>query len=138
MNDLIITHHRFRPRSVALAVAALIAGATVLTPALGQTAALFTKAKAKKLFLENTNVFSTPTAIPDGTGAAIQVLCPAGTQATNGGVDSPASNNTASEGLLLAETRPIQSGARSVGWYVEVINNSPNPISATAYAVCSK
>jgi hypothetical protein len=141
MEELITTQTRFRLRSVAVAVAGLIAGAAVLTPALGEAAALFTPAKAKKAFLQNTTVSSVPTTVPDGEGAAIQVLCPGGMQATNGGADSPI-DSTASGGigdnLLLDESKPIQNGARSIGWYVEVANTTTNPATVTAYAVCSK
>jgi hypothetical protein len=141
MDDLITTQHRLRLRSLALAVAAVIAGAAVLTPAVGQAAAFLTKQKARKLFLENTTVATAQAVVASGQGAAIQVNCPPGLQATNGGVDSPivsGSSGGTNDSLLLDETKPIQSGARSIGWYVEVANTTSNPLTVTAYAVCSK
>jgi methylthioribose-1-phosphate isomerase len=141
MEDLITTQHRFRLRTVAIAVAGLIAGAAVLTPAVSGAAAFLTKQKARKLFLENTTVSSAPTTVQPSEGAAIQVLCPAGQQATNGGADSPidsTSSGTLGDNMILDESKPIQSGARSIGWYVEVANLTSNPITASAYAVCSK
>ena len=140
MESLITTYERPRLRTVALAVATLIAGAAILTPAVGEAAAFLTKAKAKKLFLENTRIATAQGTVPSGGGVAIQANCPPGLQATNGGVDSPVMSTTGSTGdtLLTDESRPVMSGARSIGWYVEVANPTANPVTATAYAVSSK
>jgi hypothetical protein len=141
MDDLVTTYQRVRLRSVAIAVATVIAGAALLAPAVGQAAAFLTKQKARKLFLENTTVTSAPATVTNGQGAAIQVSCPPGLQATHGGVDSPHLSTNGSgfgNNLLTNESRPILSGARSVGWYVEVANTTSSPLTASAYAVCSK
>jgi hypothetical protein len=126
-------------RSVPISILAILVGALLLTPAVGGAAAFLTKQKAKKLFLENTNVVTTSAPVAAGSGAQFTVNCPPGMQAVGGGADSPApplaSGSTAL--LLIDESKPIQAGARSIGWYLEVANLG-DPQTVTAYAVCSK
>jgi hypothetical protein len=126
-------------RSVPLSLAAILIGAVILTPAVSGAATFLTKAKARKLFLENTNVVVTSGPVASSSGTSFTLNCPPGMQAVGGGADSPApplqSGSTAL--LLLNENKPIQSGARSIGWYVEVANLG-DPQTVTAYAVCSK
>lgn len=126
-------------RSVPISILAILVGAVMLTPAVSGAAAVLTKQKAKKLFLENTNVITQSAPVADGTGAAFTVNCPPGMQAVGGGADSPAPPFTTGSTvvLLIAETKPIQAGARSIGWYTEVINLA-DAQTVTAYAVCSK
>jgi hypothetical protein len=126
-------------RSVPLSLAAILIGAVILTPAVSGAATFLTKAKAKKLFLENTSVVTTTATVGPSSGTAITVSCPAGRQAVGGGVDSPAPplQSGSTSLLILNESRPIQSGARSVGWYMEIAELGQQQ-TATAYAVCSK
>ncbi|HYZ10780.1 MAG TPA: hypothetical protein VE962_02685 [Actinomycetota bacterium] len=133
---------RFRrrvTRSVPLSILAILVGAVMLTPAVSGAAAFLTKAKAKKLFLENTRVVTTTAAVGPSSGTAVTLNCPAGMQAVGGGVDSPAPplQSGSTSLLLLNESRPIPSGARSIGWYLE-ITELGDAQTATAYAVCSK
>jgi hypothetical protein len=126
-------------RSVPISILAILVGAVMLTPAVSGAAAFLTKQKARKLFLENTNVIAQSTPVPDGTGAQFTLNCPSGMQAVGGGTDSPAPPLTMGSTalLLINESKPVQSGARSIGWYLEVTNLG-DAQTVTAYAVCSK
>ena len=125
-----------RWRSLPLILAGLIAGAVLLSPAVGEAATFLTKKKGDKRYLQNTAVATVQGAVPDNDGATIDVLCPAGRQATGGGVDSPIVS-TNSNFMLIDESKPILSGTRSIGWNVEVVNLSGAPVTATVYAVCA-
>lgn len=125
-----------RWRSVPLILAGLIAGAFVLSPAVGEAAQFLTKKKGDKRYLQNNAVVTVQGVVPNNDGATFDVLCPAGRQATGGGVDSSIVT-TNSTYMLIDESKPILSGARSIGWNVEVVNISGAPATATVYAVCS-
>lgn len=126
-------------RSVPLSILAILVGAVMLTPAVGAAAKALTKQKAKKLFLENTNVISQSAPLAQQTGTSFTLNCPSGMQAVGGGTDSPAPPLAMGSTflLLINESKPIQSGARSIGWYLEVTNLG-DAQTVTAYAVCSK
>ena len=133
---------RMRWRSLPLILVGLIAGAFLLSPAVGQAAAFLTKKRGDRRFLGNTVVVTAQATVPStgggsATGASINVPCPSGRQATGGGLDSPITT-TSSEFVLIQESKAILSGARSVGWNVEVLNfSSTSAVTVTAYAVCA-
>ncbi len=124
-------------RSAPLVLAGMIAGAVLLSPAVGGAAAFLTKKKADKRYLGNNTVVTSTATVPSGDGATVTVPCPAGQQATGGGVDSPLSGSSTSDALLIQESKPVVTGTRTSGWNVEVYNATPSPTTITAYAVCS-
>lgn len=137
-------HEVPRPRSPVwwgvsvLALVAVAAGALAIVPATGAPKGL-TKQKADKRYLQNTSSVGNTATVPADTGATITVLCPPGLQATDGGADSPALFTTSGDDIMtITETFPVQAGARSIGWTVEVLNAGDNPLPITAHAVCSK
>lgn len=137
MENLVKTH-RFTWRRMALVAVAIVAGATLIAPTVGNTATFLTKRRANKLYLGNTVIVSSTATLAPATGQAITVMCPPGRQAVDGGFIGDATG-TSLQGTLLVESYPVTSGARSVGWVIEAINNdSSNPHSGTAQAVCSK
>jgi hypothetical protein len=124
-------------RAIPLVLVGLIAGAFLLSPAVGQAAAFLTKKRADRRYLGNNTVLtSTATAAPD-EGTSLTVPCPPGQQATGGGVDSPLFGNSSMDALLIQESKPVVTGTRTSGWNVEVYNATSGPVSITAYAVCS-
>ena len=128
---------RMRWRSLPLILVGLIAGAFLLSPAVGQAAAFLTKKRGDRRFLGNTVVVTAQATVATMNGASINVPCPSGRQATGGGLDSPITT-TNSEFVLIQESKAILSGARSVGWNVEVLNvSSTSAVTVTAYAVCA-
>jgi hypothetical protein len=96
-----------------------------------------TKKKADKKFLQNTTVVQQTGAAGGTQAVPMSVNCPPGFQAVGGGADSPAVYTGGSDAAIMFESRPVQSGARSVGWYVEVIGVGTGQ-NVTVYAVCSK
>jgi hypothetical protein len=138
MNDL-TTAPRLTHRNVALAVVAVVLGAWLVAPGLGQAITFLTKQKAQKLYLGNTTVATATASVPDSSGAEIKVLCPPGRQATDGGASSVALATTSSyEGMQLFDSYPLTSGSRSVGWVAEVFNRTDSgpTLEITAYAIC--
>jgi hypothetical protein len=138
--ETLIKTHRFTRRRVALIAVAVVAGAAMVTPAVGQAATFLTKQRAHKLYLGNTRIVSTSTTLAPQTGAALTVSCPAGLQAVDGGFtgDTDTSGGFV-DGFLPLESYPVTAGARSVGWTVEAFNSSStNSSSVTVQAVCSK
>jgi hypothetical protein len=127
---------RIRWRSLPLILIGLIAGAVVLSPAVGNAAKFLTKKKADKRYLGNTVIATVTQVIPNNEGGTITVNCPPGRQATGGGMDSPLSPGPGTL-LFLDESKPVLAGVRTIGWNVEVGNPTSNPVSITAYAVCS-
>jgi hypothetical protein len=128
---------RLRWRSLPLILVGLIAGAFLLSPAVGQAAAFLTKQRGDRRFLGNTVVVTvTSPTVPSGDGESINVMCPGTRQATGGGADTPHSS-TNSSATVIQESKAIQVGTRSRGWNVEVFNLSGPPTTFTAYAVCS-
>jgi hypothetical protein len=121
-------------RSLPLLLAGLIAGAFVLSPAVGEAAAFITKKKANRRYLGNNIVASVTVTAPGNEGTTVTVPCPAGRQASGGGVDSPLGST--SDFIFIAESKPTLNGARTSGWNVEIVNNDTNPTTVTAYAVC--
>jgi hypothetical protein len=94
-----------------------------------------TRKKADRKFLQNTTIVQQTFTVPNSPAQPLSVLCPTGFQAVGGGIDSPAQYPS---GLAVAfEQRPIQSGARSVGWFAEAIGQAAGT-TVTVYAVCSK
>jgi hypothetical protein len=134
MKDL-YTAPRYTRRSIALIVAGIVAGAAVLTPAVSGAAAFLTKKKADKRYLGNTTVAtaSGTTGPSGGAATTLTVACPAGQQATNGGMDSPVLFG-GSAVVLTLESRPNPASGKPTGWYVEVAASAPLPF--TVYAVC--
>lgn len=122
-------------RSLPLLVAGLIAGAFVLSPAVGEAATFLTKKKADKRYLGNNIVAQATQTIPNNEGGTITVSCPPGRQATGGGMDSPLTPGPTSI-LYLEESKPVLFGVRAVGWNIEVGNPTSSPVNVTAYAVC--
>jgi hypothetical protein len=123
-----------RWRSVAVITLGLMVGS--VGTGVG-TAALkgVTRKKADRKFLQNTTIVQQSFTVGGSQVSQLSVPCPAGSQADGGGIDSPASYPT---GVVIAtEQRPIQAGARSVGWYVEAAGSGAGT-SVTVYAVCSK
>jgi hypothetical protein len=95
------------------------------------------------MFLGNISEVTTTTTVANNSGQSITVLCPPGQQAVGGGAKSPGQIVTGTEptAMFILESYPLISGGRSVGWVVEVFNqqlSSPQSISVTASAVCSK
>ena len=131
------TWARIRWRSLPLILVGLIAGAFVLSPAVGQAAAFLTKKKADKRYLGNNIVVTAQKLVPSNEGGTIDVLCPPGRQATGGGVDTPAQADPSAGSMVIDESKPILSGTRSIGWNVEVVNGTPALLQFTAYAVCA-
>ncbi|HEX2025418.1 MAG TPA: hypothetical protein VHH92_03380, partial [Actinomycetota bacterium] len=101
-----------RWRSVAVITLGLMVGS--VGTGIGIAAIGVTKKRADRKFLQNTTVVQQSFTVAGGTATAGQVSCPAGRQATGGGVDSPLVYN-GSETLITFESRPIMAGARSVG-----------------------
>jgi hypothetical protein len=119
----------------ALVIGALAVGALAATPAVAGK--FLTKKRGDKLFLGNTTEATVASTVAAGTGATITVNCPPGQQATDGGADSPVLfDGTGTEAMILAESAPVVSGARSVGWTTEVINAGSSPLTITGHAVC--
>jgi len=130
--------HRFTGRRVALVAVAIVAGAALITPTVGNAAAFLTKQKANKLYLGNTTIVSNTATLAPQTGQAITVLCPPGFQAVDGGFTGDASG-TSLAGTLPLESYPVLAGARPVGWTVEALNNDSSAShQGTVQAVCSK
>jgi hypothetical protein len=128
---------RLRWRSLPLILVGLIAGAFLLSPAVGQAAAFLTKQRGDRRFLGNTVVVTAQAGpVATGDGESINVMCPGTRQATGGGLDSPHAS-TNSSAALIQESKAIQVGTRSRGWNVEIYNLSGPPTTFTAYAVCS-
>jgi hypothetical protein len=130
-------------KSVPLSIAAILLGAVILTPMVGNAAAFLTKQKANKLFLGNTTQLTQTQTVPNGEGRQITVLCPPGQQATGGGASSPAmftDSGSSTALMLMLESAPVNSAGRSVGWTVEVLaQTSGGPtLDITGLAVCSK
>jgi len=104
------------------------------------TAAQFlTKQKADKRYLGNTSEVTNSAVVGPFEGASITAVCPPGRQAVGGGADSPAAVTTipVTQGMFLAESKPVMAGGRSVGWNAEVINLSmSDPSTITVHAVC--
>jgi hypothetical protein len=123
-------------RGVAVLVAGAVAvGALAVTPALAGK--FLTKKRGDKLFLGNTTEATVTQTVPTGTGATITVNCPPGQQATDGGADSPALfDGSGTEAMVVAESAPVVSGGRSVGWTTEVVNLGANTLTITGHAVC--
>jgi hypothetical protein len=99
-----------------------------------------TKKKGDRKFLQNTVIVQQTFTVGGGQVSPLSVPCPPGFQAVGGGVDSPALYNPgggSSDVLIATEQRPILSGTRSVGWYVEAAG-SGTATTPTVYAVCSK
>jgi hypothetical protein len=122
-------------RSLPLLVAGMIAGAFVLSPAVGEAAQFLTKKKADRRYLGNTVVSTVTQAIPNNEGGSVTVTCPPGRQATGGGMDTPLTPSPGSF-LFLDESKPVLNGVRTSGWNVEVGNPTSSPVNVTAYAVC--
>jgi hypothetical protein len=131
--------HLFTRRRIALIAVGIVAGATLLTPTVGQAATFLTKQKAHKLYLGNTAIVSNTVTLASGTGQAVTVLCPGGRQAVDGGFITDAALPSLA-GTVPLESYPVISGGRSVGWTVEAINNDTGGTShpITVQAVCSK
>jgi hypothetical protein len=123
-------------RSLPLLVAGLIAGAFVLSPAVGEAAQFLTKKKADRRYLQNTSVATSTQTLANNEGGTFSVNCPPGRQATGGGMDSPLTVGPSSI-LYLEESKPIVAGVRTVGWNVEVGNPNASPVAITVYAVCA-
>jgi hypothetical protein len=130
---------RWTKRTVSLAVAGVIVASMVITPGVSMAAKIFTMRKAAKISLGNTvTVTQTGTTAASGTAQAVTVMCPSGHQALNGGVDSPAVAGSTPTGYLWQMVSvPVNSGGRSVGWYIEFLDATSAPTPFTAYAVCS-
>jgi hypothetical protein len=128
-------------RTLTLGVAGVIVLSTLISPGVSSALAVFTMQKAAKISLGNT-VTVTQAGTTDGTGGATfhtaTILCPPGHQALDGGADSPAIAGTSPDGYTwLTSSAPVNSGGRSVGWYVELIDGTSSPTAFTAYAVCA-
>lgn len=95
-----------------------------------------TKKKADKKFLQSTTIVQQTFPVNISTVTPLSVPCPPGYQAVGGGIDSP-STHTGGIEMIATEQRPILSGARSTGWYVEAAGTGAAS-SVTVYAVCSK
>jgi hypothetical protein len=128
--------HRFTWRRLALVAVAIVAGATLIAPTVGNTATFLTKRKANRLYLGNTVIVSTTATLAPQTGQAVTVQCPPGRQAVDGGFVTDVS--LSSGGSLPTESYPVPSGARSVGWTVEAFNSDSASHPVTVHAVCSK
>jgi hypothetical protein len=98
-----------------------------------------TKKKADKKLLQNTTIVQQTGTVGMPNASPVSVNCPAGSQAVGGGADSPAfvGGGGGMDARIMFESRPIQSGARSVGWYVEAVGAGAGT-QVTVYAVCSK
>lgn len=137
--ETLVKIHRFTWRRVAVGAIGVVAGAALITPAVGQAAAALTKQKANKLYLGNTTIVSNTVTLAPSTGEVISVLCPPGLQAVDGGFTGTTQVMGGSvSGYLPLESYPILSGARSVGWTSEAVNTSSSSTPATVLAVCSK
>jgi hypothetical protein len=137
--DLVSPRRRLTERSLPAILAGLIVGAAMLTPAVSGAAAFLTKKKADKRYLGNTTIVTSTSNIPAESAAALTVTCPAGRQATDGGADSPffVASPLSMEGVVLTESKPVMTGARATGWYVELFTGTGTTYSATVYAVCA-
>lgn len=127
---------RLTLRSVPLVLAGMIAGAGLLSPAVGGAASFLTKKKADMRYLGNNTVVTITAPIAAGEGATINVPCPPGQQATGGGADSPLFGADSGSAISIEESKPVVTGTRTSGWNVEVLNGGGSPISVTVYAVC--
>jgi hypothetical protein len=95
-----------------------------------------TKKKADRKFLQNTTIVQQNFPVVSDQVTPLSVPCPPGFQAVGGGVDSPSPNNPNID-MIATEQRPILSGSRATGWYVEAAGQDAGA-SVTVYAVCSK
>jgi hypothetical protein len=95
-----------------------------------------TKKKADRKFLQNTRVVQQSFPVISTAVTPLSVPCPPGYQAVGGGIDSPATHASTFE-VIATEQRPIFSGARATGWYVEAAGSGAGS-TVTVYAVCSK
>jgi hypothetical protein len=136
--NLLNQRRRLSRRSVPLLLAGIIGGAAVLSPVMGSAATFLTKRKADRRYLGNSAVVTTQITHPGSpaTGSGT-VTCPPGRQALSGGADSPFFlGDTSSTGMILTESRPVMTGARATGWYVEFVTGS-GPTPVTIHAVCA-
>jgi hypothetical protein len=125
-------------RTVSLALAGIVVLAVVITPGVSSALKVFTFQKASKISLGNTRTV-TQAGIVVNPVTGVDIMCPAKHQATSGGADSPSLAGTDPGGFpWLIVSAPITSGAKSVGWHLEILNQgSPTPHQFTAYAVCA-
>ncbi|HEX2025417.1 MAG TPA: hypothetical protein VHH92_03375 [Actinomycetota bacterium] len=128
-------------RTLSVAVAGVIVASMVISPGVSMAAKLFTMKKAAKISLGNT-VTVTQALATDGSGGTTfftpTVMCPAGRQALKGGMDSPQNYPGSPNGFVwLTESAPVNSGGRSVGWYMEILDASSASVPFTVYAVCA-
>jgi hypothetical protein len=130
-------------RGVVLVVVGVALGALAIAPGVGLAAKFLTKQQVKKRYLGNTTVVSQSGTAQDQMATPLTLNCPSGQQATGGGVDSPGTydqNAGNSSTVAALESRPVNAGGRSVGWYMEVLGAtipSGGTVSYTASVVCS-
>ena len=125
-----------RWRSISILVLGLMLGS--FGSGVGMAAKEVTKKKADRKLLQNTTIVQQTFTVGDETASPLTVLCPAGQQATGGGIDSPALlTEGGSDAMVPFEQRPVITNGRSTGWYAEVAGEGTG-VTATIYAVCSK
>lgn len=130
-------------RGAVLIVVGLMLGALTIAPGVGLAAKFLTKQQVKKRYLGNTTIVTQAGSVPENEVVAVTLTCPPGQQATGGGADSPGTydvNATDSSTVATIESRPVNSGGRSTGWYLELLGatiGAPSSVSFTASAVCS-
>jgi hypothetical protein len=127
-----------RWRAVSVLVLALMLGSFGSSAGVAAVKGV-TKKKADRKFLQTTTIVQQTFTVGNMEASPLSVQCPPGLQAVGGGVDSPAlvGSGGGSDIMIPFEQRPIVSGARSIGWYVEAAGSGTGT-SATVYAVCSK
>lgn len=76
----------------------------------------------------------TSAATEAGQTADLTVSCPPGQVATGGGGRLA---STPTSGVIVVSEPIVDAGGRPGAWHVTVRNNSPDPDTATAFAVCA-
>jgi hypothetical protein len=129
-------------RGAVLIVVGVAVGALTIAPGVGLAAKFMTKQQVKKRYLGNTTVVTQAGSAPANTSVPVTLNCPSGRQATGGGADGPGvyDGSTVQDLPVTLESRPVNSGGRSTGWYMEVLgatSGGSTSIPFTASVVCS-
>jgi hypothetical protein len=141
--DVSTRHRLFSWRGVTLIVVGVCFGALTIAPGVGLAAKFLTKQQVKKRYLGNTTIVTQPGTVAENSVVPVTLICPPGLQATGGGADSPGTydqNATESSTVAALESRPVNSGGRSTGWYLEILGavvGSATSVNFTASVVCS-
>jgi hypothetical protein len=129
-------------RGVVLVLVGVSLGALTIAPGVGLAAKFLTKQQVKKRYLGNTTIVTQAGNAPTNSAVPVTLNCPVGKQATGGGADGPGvfDGSTVTGVVVALESRPVASGTRSTGWYLELLgatSGGGTSVPYTASVVCS-